>query len=155
MLVEVDTNIRGAVLFLRALALVNVNDARRDSRVALELVRRCAAPAKTGWLYTRDPKDQDIWSSVVPLLGRTAAGEPIRGDCEDMAAGYAAAFALMLPECIVEVVITQPAPREMAHAYCLVDGLVFDPSVFNGMTAPPKSFYLSGETARMRIDPQE
>jgi hypothetical protein len=151
MLVEVDSDIHGATLFLEALARVNLHDARRDRRVALELTRRCSAPAREGWLYTRDPKNQDIWSAVVPLLERTPDDAPIQADCEDMAAAYAAAACLLLPASIVEVVITQPAPGQMAHAYCLIDGAVLDPSVWNGMQAPPSAFYLSGETARIRI----
>jgi hypothetical protein len=153
-LAEVDTDICGVTFILLGLAWVNIQDARRDPQIRAELVRRCTAPAGQGWKYTPDLPRQDRWSTVVPLLRRTPAKAPVRADCEDQTAAYATAIFLLEPQRVVEVSVTQPEPGKMAHAYLWVDEEVFDPSVLNGMRAPPPGFYGSGETSRIRlVDP--
>ncbi|EYF01896.1 hypothetical protein [Chondromyces apiculatus] len=151
MLFEVDTDITGVTVCLLALAWVNIIDARRDQEVARELVQRCAAPAKRGFLYRNDLPGKDRWSTFVPLLRRTKSGRPIKADCEDQAAAHAAAFHLTEPHRVVEVAITHPGEGQLAHAYLVVDGHPFDPCVPNGMKQPPQSFYGSGTTARLRV----
>lgn len=154
MLTEVDTDICGVTFLLVAMAWVNIQDARREPRIAAELVRRCTAPAGLGWRYTPDRPGKDRWSLFAPLLQRTRASDPILADCEDQTAAYAAAIFLLDPLRQIEASITQPEPGKMAHAYLWIDGEVFDPSVLHGMRAPPLGFYGSGETARIRlVDP--
>ncbi|MCC6553738.1 MAG: hypothetical protein HUU26_13170 [Gemmatimonadaceae bacterium] len=155
MYLEIDTSLEGVTVLLLALAWVNLLDAQRDPEVARELTRRCVAPRQVGWIYTRDLPRRDRWSTFVPLSKRTRASQPIKADCEDQTAAHAAAIHLLEPARRVEVAITLPAPGQQAHAYCLVDGEVFDPCTWNGMGSPGADFYGSGETARLPLaDPR-
>ncbi|WP_437679972.1 hypothetical protein [Sorangium sp. So ce131] len=150
MLVEVDTSLRGVCELLAALCRLNLLDARRDERIAAELVRRCTAAPGEGFRYRLD-RGSDVWSTFAVLLQRTAPGKPVISDCEDQTAAYGAAILLLEPRAEVEAAITQPRPGQMAHAYLFVQGEVWDPSVHNGMKAPPDHFYSSGETVRVPV----
>lgn len=151
MIFEVDTDIRGVTLLLSAMAQININDAKRDPEVAKELLSRCFSNPRVGFLYVKDPKDIDRWSSFVPMMRRTKSGDPIKADCEDQSASYASAFKLAHPDAKVEVSVTQPHEGAMAHAYVWIDDRFYDPSAVNGMRRPPDSFYGSGDTARILI----
>ncbi len=169
MFTEVDTDIKGIVILLWAMAQINLLDARNDPAVAAELIRRVQMPAGEGFHYERDPRQacphcgndietagSDRWSCFVPLARRTALEAAIDADCEDQSAAYAAAAVLLMaygkmPVQTVEVAVTQPRPGEIAHAYVIIGGVVFDPSAMNGMTRPPPSFYTTGTTVRLRI----
>lgn len=159
MLLELDTDLAGVVMTLAHMAAINIHDARRDPETKEDLRRRVHAPPGVGFRYTKDPTRiglrpaPDRWSSYKVISKRSGADEPIKGDCEDLAAAYAAAFYLFYPETRVEVAIVQPLPGEMAHAFVRVDGRVFDPSVLHGMrTVPPIEFYSTGDLATLSLD---
>ena len=165
MRVRLDTSIAGAVEFLRALALVNLRDALADRDLREELRWRVSAPAGRGFVYENDDESRaargeppdDEWSSFTALIDEAkeaglSTRAPLPADCEDLAAAYGAAILLFQPAAHVEVAICQPRPPDgMAHAYLYVNGRVFDPAAFNGMSQPPPDFYGSGESFRLPL----
>jgi len=143
----------------------------------------------SGWQYASDEdvqtlegcKPQDVWNDARGLIlnhvkvGRGDA-DPILCDCDDLTAICAASAKYQMwksagspttfggrPRDVgeVQVAITRPKGKNMAHAYMLsstkpvegepqirLQGLwVFDPAARWGMTRPPESFYGDGEVA--------
>lgn len=157
---EVATSVRGLVQFLVALAKANVVDCQSNPGLREELRRRCGA--RESIAYTRDSargrghRPTDRWTCFALLSERTAADDPMRGDCEDLA-GLWGAY-LLLSGFRVAVCITQPREGAMAHAYLRVfdrqmgGWRVWDPAAWHGMREPPADFYTSGETYCCELD---
>ena len=149
---EVATSVRGLVQFLAALAQTNVVDCTADAALGAELHRRCEA--RPSMVYTRDSAhgggSTDRWTCFSLLAERAGKDGPIRADCEDLAALWAAH--LYLRGFRVALCITQPREGAMAHAYVRVFDTeqgawrVWDPSVWHGMKDPGPEFYTKGET---------
>lgn len=152
---EVATSVRGVVQFLVALGKINVVDCQADPALWAELKRRCEA--RDSIVYTPDrgrrgsrARAPDRWSCLSVLVERTGKDEAIHGDCEDLAALWAAH--LLLGGFRVAACITQPREGATAHAYLRVfdaaagQWRVWDPAVWHGMRAPGVEFYTSGET---------
>lgn len=153
LMVEVQTDIAGLTHLLAGMAVVNIHDCARDSRLRDDLQRRSHAPAHQGFEYHRDPPYlPDRWTSFSVESEATDSDAPIEDDCEGKTANYAAASAIFTPERRTEVCIAQPEPGKMAHAFNRFNGRVFDGSVFNGMRSPPPDFYESGEHACIHVE---
>lgn len=160
MRVEVDTDLLGCAIIVRALAEVNQLDALKNRDVWTGLM--CRTAPVMGWSvascvsqagFTYELDRIDTWTTVSVLIRRAAERLPIKVDCEDLSAAFAAAILLVEPDAAVEIAITQPPEGGMAHAYLFVNGHLFDPSVATGMRRPPESFYRTGRTARVRVPP--
>ena len=171
--VELDTDIRGATLFLAALATVNLLDCLRRPELADDLLARLDRP--DGFRYRTEQPDNwtsfavDYWRKEQMRAGRRtprsyacateacleaearATTETIGCDCEEIAS-YVACAAVLLGK-RGEVCITQPRERGIAHAYARVDGEVVDGCVFYGMRRPPFTVfrYLAPETAVLPV----
>jgi len=165
LLFEVDTDLAGLVLVLKATVELNCYDCRRDPELLAELRRRLFLPPGAGFKYRPDPPYlPDRWSTLSVLFRRVPAWEPIRDDCEGQSTIYATAR-LLLERLPVWATIRQPEPtpshpRPMAHAYLEIPSAddvekttVFDPSVLNGMGAPPEDFYRTGKFGRILLEP--
>lgn len=166
-IVEVDTSIKGASLWLQTLARTNVLDCLNSEKLLKNLFYRCGGAPKCFLLrhgcggergharmhYQRE--DPDVWTTFAPYYARVGATGTIVGDCEDFAAMWGAYMALHGEEG-VHVCVTQPKGSTMAHAYCRVGGprgRVVDPCVWYGMKAPRPTFYddPTAETGSMPI----
>ena len=147
MFVEVATSIRGLVQQLAALAKTNVVDCQENAALCAELERRCTARERI--VYKRDGRT-DRWTCFSLLVERAGKEAPIYGDCEDLAALWAAY--LLLLGFRVAVCISQPRAGATAHAYLRVFDApagvwrVWDPAAWHGMHRPAPEFYASGET---------
>lgn len=165
MLFEVDTDLQGLVVVMKAVVELNRHDCRRDPELLADLRRRVFLPAGVGFEYKPDPKYlPDRWSTLSVLLRRTRPDRPVVDDCEGQSTLYATAR-LELERLPVWAVIRQPDPtpfhpHPMAHAYLEIPSTqdpdkttVFDPSVLNGMGRPPADFYLTGTVGRILLEP--
>lgn len=186
MFVSLDTDIRGAVVMLEALARVNILDCILRPELAAELARRLESPpgAPGGLRYRTEQVDEwttmavEQWREKRKAEGRKepasfsaicgtacsanhlgAAGDAWGWDCEDFAAATAAYYVLRArnePDLAasigdVEVLITQPRDRGIAHAYNRIGGVIVDNAVRCGMKRPPPGFYGKPETAAMIV----
>jgi len=175
--VELDTDIRGACVFLAALAEVNVLDCLRRPELRADLFDRLGRP--DGFKYRVEQPDTwtafsvDYWRKEQMRKGRRAPRtyacasracqeaeeraytDVIGCDCEEIASFVAASGCLL--GLSSEVVITQPKEKGVAHAYARVDGQIRDACVFYGMRPPPPEIfqYLGPETVILPVQVPE
>ncbi|MEZ4301929.1 MAG: hypothetical protein R3B70_43755, partial [Polyangiaceae bacterium] len=110
---EVATSVRGLVQFLVALAKANVVDCQASPSLRESLSRHCGSRELIE--YQRDTARRasgegrravDRWTCYSLLVERAGSDRPIEGDCEDLAALWAAY--LLLQGFRVAVCISQP-----------------------------------------------
>jgi hypothetical protein len=111
------------------------------------------------WHYRRI--SPDTWA-MYSVLAERFPNQTIEADCDQLCIAWAAFWALRMPRANVRVAASQPRVRRrrdgqmsgygMAHAYLILDGEPFDPSVRAGMNTPSDpDFYGSGESASVRV----
>lgn len=185
MYISVDTDTRGACAVLLGLTLCNISDCLARPELAREVLARFSHPAGCEYRrekpdewstaaveHLRASRGRPlaaIYSSSLCAADGACTGDgdwpggPWRMDCEEFASMGATAAVLMAmrdPEIAaqldpIEVAITQPRDRGMAHAYLRTAGAVDDQAVRYGMRRPAdvagRSWYDQGETAAMRV----
>ncbi len=178
MFVEVDTDSGGVAILLRGLAELNIHDCLENPALERELFRRLggkllyyrteqmgdvwstiAAEAWRDRQRAKGPHEKRRRLSRICGDGTCGVGDAWGQDCEEFAAECACAAILLArrkPEMRaqllpVEVCVTQPKVRGIAHAYNRIGGVVVDWAVRFGMREPPPGFYDGPETAAMLV----